>query len=312
VDHVADNFEDWIVERFGAGVARHFMLPYNRKLWARDLRRISCEWVGERIAGSGPYGAARSEGTARRRQPLEAQSCVAYPADGGFVEVFRAMAGQCGPIEFGQEVRHIDTGAKTVQCAGGGVWSWDRLVSTMPLPALLRAISDCPKELIAEADRLEFVSLKVLLILIGKGLTDQPQRVYVADPQFPAHKIAFNHTSSPSLRGRPVHAIMCEIAHSPEKSVASDAELAATTLDWLAGARLIDSPDDAIETRVVDIRYAYPVPTHDRSAIVERIRTHLARFDIFTIGRFGGWEYINSDACIWQGARLAAELGESR
>ncbi len=302
----ADNFEDWIVERFGLGVARHFMLPYNRKLWARDLRRMSCEWVQERIAESGPGHAPQGE---RTRRPLEGGSQVAYPADGGFVEIFRAMARHCGAIEFGQEVCDIDPKAKTVRTTNGDVWAWESLVSTMPLPALLRAIRDCPKHLIDDAERLEFVALKLLLILVGKAVANEPQRVYVADPRVPAHKITFNHTSSPSLRRRPVQAIMCEISHSPEKSLAADADLEQTILEWLVEARLIRSRVDVAETRFVDVDYGYPVYTHDRLAILERIGAYLARLDIFTIGRFGAWEYVNSDACIWQGIRLAARLG---
>jgi protoporphyrinogen oxidase len=302
----ADNFEDWIVERFGLGVAHHFMLPYNRKLWARDLRRMSCEWVQERIAESGPDHAPQRE---RTRRPLEAESQVAYPADGGFVEIFRALARHCGPIEFGREVCDIDPKAKAIRTADGGVRAWDRLVSTMPLPALLRAIHDCPKDLVDDADRLEFVSLKMLLILVGKAVANEPQRVYVADPHVPTHKIAFNHTSSPSLRLRPVQAIMCEISRSLEKPLAADADLEQTILEWLVEARLIRSRGDVAETRFVDVDYGYPVYTHDRPAILKRIGAYLARLDIFTIGRFGAWEYVNSDACIRQGIRLAAQLG---
>lgn len=301
----AENFEDWIVERFGAGVARHFMLPYNRKLWARDLRRMSCDWVQERIADAGPDGALKTELT---RQPLQSDSQVAYPADGGFVELFRAMASRCGTLEFGQEICDIDPQARTARAVSGAAWNWDRLVSTMPLPALLRAIRDCPPDLIAAADRLEYVSLKILLALIGKPLGDEPQRVYVADPQAPPHKIAFNHASSPSLRRRPTHAIMCEIAHSPEKPPPTDADLERTTLDWLVESRLVASHGDVVDARLVDVDYGYPVYTHDRPAIVQRIRAYLEPLGVFTIGRFGGWEYVNSDACIWQATRLAGRL----
>jgi len=301
----AENFEEWIVERFGAGVARHFMLPYNRKLWARDLKGMSCEWVQERIAGGEPVGVRRGD---RARQPLSAQSEVAYPADGGFVEIFRAMARYCGPFEFGQEIYDVDAKARTAHSANGGSWAWDRLVSTMPLPALLRAIRDCPQDLISEADRLEFVSLKVLLVLVGKRLEDEPQRVYVADPQAPPHKIAFNHASSPSLRGRSQHAIMCEIAHSLQQPPAADSELERATLEWLVESRLIASLGDVAESRFVDVDYGYPVYTHDRPAIVRKIRAYLEPLGIFTIGRFGGWEYLNSDACIKQGASLASRL----
>jgi UDP-galactopyranose mutase len=301
----AETFEDWIVQRFGAGVARHFMLPYNRKLWARDLRRMSCEWVGERVA-DGDSGEATPP--LPRRQPLQSTSEVGYPADGGFVEIYRAMARGCGPIEFGRELARVDPVTRTARSNDGGVWRWDRLVSTMPLPRLLRAIEGCPPDLIADADQLEFVSLKMLLILVGRPLADQPQRVYSADPAVPPHKTAFNHTSSASLRARPVHAVMCEIAHSPEKPLAPDDALTRTTVDWLVDAGLIGARADVAETRVVDVEYGYPVYTPSRPAILERIRAYLAPLGVFTLGRFGGWDYVNSDACIRQGAQLAAQL----
>ena len=34
------NFRDWIMAHFGRGIAELFMLPYNRKLWARDIWKI--------------------------------------------------------------------------------------------------------------------------------------------------------------------------------------------------------------------------------------------------------------------------------
>lgn len=296
-----DNFEDWIVARFGPGVARHFMLPYNRKLWGPDLRRMSHEWVSERVAGAEAPG---QEG----RRPLQRESRIAYPAEGGFVEIFRALAERCGPIEFGQRVTSIDAGARTLQTADGKSWTWDRLASTMSLPHLMRAIEGAPAELAAAADALDFVSLKVLLILVADQLETAPQRVYVADPQVPPHKIAFNHTSSQSLRRRPVHAIMAEIAWSPDRPLAADDVLTSRTIDWLAGAGLIPSPAAIIETRMLDIRYGYPVYTRDRAAAVDRIRAWLEPRGIHSFGRFGGWDYVNSDACILQGLTLADRL----
>jgi len=41
-------------------------------------------------------------------------------------------------------------------------------------------------------------------------------------------------------------------------------------------------------------------------------RAWLARHGIFTIGRFGGWSYANSDACIHEAMELAATLLGSR
>jgi hypothetical protein len=43
------NLQEWIVDSFGAGIARHFLVPYNQKLWAHPLEVVEPQWTGERI-----------------------------------------------------------------------------------------------------------------------------------------------------------------------------------------------------------------------------------------------------------------------
>jgi protoporphyrinogen oxidase len=298
----AADFEDWLLRRFGPGLARHFLLPYNRKLWGGDLRRMDCGWVESRVAQSGPA----ADGV---RRPLDSDSRVGYPAAGGFGEICRAMARRCGPIEFGQEVVHIDPAARIARTADGRAWPWQRLVSTLPLPRLLALVEGTPAELLQEAARLEYLSLKLMLVLVGTPVPEQaPHRVYVADAAAPPHKLAFNHTSSAELRRRPVHALMCEISHPPGRPAAGDAALTRLSLDWLVDSGLLRSHAEVVETRMVDVPYAYPVPTHGRAAIVARLQAWLAAQGIHSIGRFGAWEYANSDDCIRQGLELADRL----
>jgi UDP-galactopyranose mutase len=297
----ATSLADWLPARFGDGVARHFLTPYNRKLWARDLTRISYGWVGERVAGAEALEAAA-------RRPLHDESVVGYPARGGFGEIMKALAAECGPIELGCEVTQIDVHSRVATSRDGRRWPYDRLVSTMPLPLLLRAIQGAPADLMADADRLEQVSLKVLMLAIAGPVGDAPHRLYVADPAMPAHKIAFNHTSSPSLAARPQHAVMCEIAYSPEAPAPPDGELQQACIEWLAGAGFIAGAGAVIEARVTDVVYGYPVMTHDRPQILDRIQPWLESLRVASIGRFGAWEYVNSDACLKTGIDLAGGL----
>jgi len=44
------NFKDWILSTFGHGISRHFMLPYNRKVWAHPLEDMAISWVSERVS----------------------------------------------------------------------------------------------------------------------------------------------------------------------------------------------------------------------------------------------------------------------
>ena len=303
----ARNFEEYIVGRFGTGVAKHFMLPYNRKLWARDLKKLSCEWTGQRVAA--PKGVIEHFDTqGGERKPLQPDTMVGYPAKGGYVEIFKSFVPHVPRVEVNQGVVRIDPVGKVVETGSGLLVKWQSLVSTMPLPHLLRVLAGTHDHLLRLVDQLEYMSLNLLLVLVRRQLPSAPHRIYVADPDVPPHKIAFNHTSSRSLAEKPVHAIMAEISYSPEKPLAGKEEIERKTVDFLVNADVLESSSDVAWIDHLDVRYAYPVYTHERPSIVSEIKAYLRQFEIFTLGRFGEWEYINSDKCIMKGIDLAERL----
>ena len=109
------------------------------------------------------------------------------------------------------------------------------------------------------------------------------------------------------MYARPHHAIMGEISYSEEKQVAVD-EIAPKTIRFLCDMGILDSPNDIIWRGHKDLKYGYPVYTHKRVELVTSIKAWMESYDIHTLGRFGDWEYINSDACVMKGLKLASEL----
>ncbi len=307
------NLEEWIRHQFGAGVAEHFMLPYNRKLWAHDLRDIAVSWVDQRIpsASSAPAPTAKPTG---QRTPLVGGSLVGYPREGGFGAIFAALAARCDRIELDQEAVAIDVQRRQVTTASGAVRPYRTLVSTMPLPLLLARLSECPAQLLQLVASLKAVSLKVAMLLVTLDQGKVPQRVYVPDADVPGHKIAFNHCSSPTLADRPHHAVTCEISYSATKPVPDDDRLIARMMDWLVDMGFVRDHGALAAAQVVDEPFGYPIDTHGRAAAVRQIADHLATLGIYSIGRFGAWDYANSDECMRQGIALAeaARLREGK
>src|SRR5437868_11189431 len=43
------NFEEFIYNVWGAGIAKHFAIPYNTKLWAVPLSEMETSWLGGRV-----------------------------------------------------------------------------------------------------------------------------------------------------------------------------------------------------------------------------------------------------------------------
>ncbi len=298
------NFEEWIINKFGAGISKHFMLPYNRKLWAHPLTDICIDWVDQRIATSTE---AKNQ-TKKQREPLQSNSKVGYPLRGGFGQIFEELAKHCEHIHFGQKVNQIDIRNQTLTTTTGDRWEWESIISTIPVTQLLKSINNCPLSILELTNNLKQVSLKILLVLARLQTTTVPQRIYIADPKIPPHKVAFNHTSSPLLLARENHAIMCEISYSASKPPASDEALTEQSICWLIDAGIINSLTDILHTQIVDLPHGYPINTHKKTDSIQTIKAFLRTHNIYSIGRFGAWDYANSDECMRQGLELARKL----
>jgi len=305
------HYEDFLLTRFGRGIADHFLLPYNRKLWGDDLSRISCDWTSQRVADLHRDPSGKSTmGEGGQRRPLEKDAQVGYPPAGGFEEIFLRMAERAGTILTGHEVVQIDPASRTVKCGNGRVFRYDRLIHSMPLPELLNLSDGVPETVHQAAAGLEWLSLHVGFLLVGRKLETRIQRIYCAEPEVHAHKICLNHNSSDSLRERECHAIMAEVSMACGRVVDAE-DVSDSTVGLLGRLGIIAGPEDIKWKGCRKIEYGYPVYTHDRQERVRVVHDWLRSQGIHSLGRFGCWEYVNSDACIAQGMALAKQLREN-
>jgi UDP-galactopyranose mutase len=302
----ATDLDAYLRGRFGPGIAEHFLLPYNRKLWGADLTRLSTEWTGQRIAASSAAAAPAPSG-AGERTPLQDDTIVAYPARGAFGEIFLALARRVPHLRLSTAVSVVDPARRQVVTASGEVFRWRRLISTFPIDRLLGLVREAPAELQAAAARLERISLSLVLAVIDGAVDTDVQRIYAADEAMVAHKVVVNHTSSPFLRSLPRHGIMGEVAEQAVGARPSE-ELERRFVDNLIELGLIPSGDRVVATTVIALPYAYPVPTRERAAIVARIAAWLRERGIHSVGRFGEWAYINSDEALFRGLTLGRAL----
>jgi protoporphyrinogen oxidase len=296
------HFEDYLVAHFGKGLARHFMLPYNRKLWGRDLTRMDAAWTSERIA-SPREGSDRLREIAGVRSPLQDTTRVAYPARGGFAEIFRALAERVRAIKLGVEVVRIDPGQRIVYARNGDAYLYERLISTLSLPRLMAGIHGVPPEILSAVTQLESIGIDLVLIAVDEPLRTTTQRIYSAEPQIPAHKIVINHNSSDWLRTLPVHGIVAEVSCA-QPNGHTGRSLERTVIDNLVQMGIVRDSSSVKEVRQLHVSHAYPVPTHQCPRIVQQAKDWLADQHIFTLGRFGEWAYINSDEALHRGLQI--------
>lgn len=297
-----ENLDQHLEHFYGSGITRHFLRPYNEKLWGPDLTRLTADWTGERMSGS-PGEAAR--------KPLQDDATVAYPARGGYGEIFRALAASVPRLRFGAGVSRIDPVSRSLWTTGGEQLRWGNLVSTLPLPALLGLLPYVPAALRESVDRLVALPLVLVMVALKDRLDTPVQRIYCAGDEIPGHKVVLNHNSSSYLRALPHHGILVEVSRAGVSRHTTPDELTRQVVRGLKTLGLLENEKRIAAMRVIEVPFGYPVPTHERAAIVAQARHWLDSLGIRTLGRFGEWAYINSDEALYRGLNLGLELCET-
>lgn len=301
------SLDGWLQNTFGDGVYRHFLGPYNRKVWAFPLQNIVPQWVGERIVQPDLRAIVRG---ALRDVAFDdfPNAHVRYPAEGGFFELFRPFAERVADrIKLSDAASEIDLAARLVRTASGQVVSFDKLVSTIPLPTLCKITNDLPGQIYKAAADLDHNSLILVSLSVRGARSLGRHRIYCADAAVYFHKLVFNETSSPALNASGVTSIQAEISTSPYRAVDLDSVLQ-NTRDALAAMGVID---DASQIEAVDVReveFGYPVYTARSLKAAQLICEFFEDHGVLSIGRFGEWLYVNSDGAVRRGMDAARHL----
>ncbi|MDP9022557.1 MAG: FAD-dependent oxidoreductase, partial [Actinomycetota bacterium] len=135
--HHPRNLQEWMLAVFGDGMARHFMLPYNRKVWATPLELMAFDWIGQRVAVVDVERVLRNVILGEDHLSWGPNATFRYPR-GGTGELWRRLAGRVHDRLFlDHPVVALDVRTKVATTADGGCWPYHALLSTMPLDELV-------------------------------------------------------------------------------------------------------------------------------------------------------------------------------
>jgi UDP-galactopyranose mutase len=306
------NFEEFIYKVWGRGVARHFALPYNRKLWAVPLSQMETSWLGGRVPM--PDLEEMIDGALRPvPKPMGPNARFGYPLHGGFQALMDAFVPRLrGELRLNARVVRVIPSEREVLLADGSSFEYERLISTMPLPVLVRLIGEeAPPAVKEAAAKLRSVSVRCVNLGIGReNLSDKHWIYYPEDSVF--HRIFLQGNASPHANAPGGFALTCEISYSPYKPLPCDGDaLIDRCIADCIKVGIIREDDRIIARNQVDMPYAYVVYDHGRAQNVAVIRQWLALQDIVLAGRYSEWEYYNSDHAFLAGKKAAETIAAS-
>ena len=302
------SFERWVYETFGAGIAKHFMIPYNEKLWGLHPRFLTTEWMG-RYVPPAPIEKVLEGALTDKAAGEGYNATFRYPREGGIEALVRALVARVGSVHTGSEAAEVDLRRRRVRFADGSRADYEALVSTLPLPELVARLRPLPEGLRAAAAKLRWTSLFAVNLGLRADPTEGRHWVYVPERGFRFYRVGCFSNAARSMAPPGHAAVWSEVTHTAQRPL--DRQLARRqTLDGLKEMGWLRSRRDIATEWLLDIPYAYVTYDAHHRAARRTILRHLERRGVYSIGRYGRWEYSSMEDAILQGRETAQRLLE--
>ena len=303
------SFEEFCLSHFGEGISRHFMIPYNTRLWGVSPSEITAAWCSRFVplpkledVLAGAVGLSGRE--------LGYNARFVYPRL-GIGELSKGLARAVSSIELGRVPRAIDWRRKTLHFEGESV-RYEALISTAPLPVLVGLLEDPPAGVRAAAGRLRCTHLYYLDVALDAPCGQPLHWVYVPEAKYPFYRVGCYSHFSPAMAPAGKACLYVELADRSEPDLPS---LMPEVASGLVEMGIIASPSAIRFSRVRRIDYAYVVFDHAYYASLGAVRPFLEEQGIWSAGRYGAWNYSSmEDALLFgrEAARASAELVGAR
>ena len=308
------DFAAWMESTFGEGICRHFMRPYNEKVWAHPAAEMSSSWIAERVSVVDWRQAIQSLVHRRDDVAWGPNNLFAFPSMGGTGEIYRRAASPLKDhIRYAATVTGVDLVTHTLTTATGEVLGFDHLLWTGPLDRLIDMIADVPDEVRLAADQLLHNSVTMVGVGYAAPLRDTGSWFYFPDPGVPFYRATnfakYAAANVPGARTDLYSSWMTEIASSSWRPVQLDG-LGDRVDAALRACGLVEAGADRVSVHVEYLPYGYPVPSIGRDASLGVIQPWLMDQGVFSRGRFGAWKYElgNMDHAVKMGIDVARRL----
>lgn len=328
-DFVASNYQEWIDYAFGKVFAENFPKVYTDKYWTTAPENLTTDWIGNRI-----YFPETGDMINSANGELEKQthyiSKVRYPENGGFYSFIKKVE-QGLSVNYNKTLSYISFDKKELKFDDGEIVSYDKLISTIPLPQLI-ANSDAPDTIKQFAKELHCSQVLIVNIVVNHPAVIQNQWIYVYDEAFYSTRINFTDLLAPSNGVAGKCGIQVEIYFSAYRTRTESIEhIENAVIDELIEMKLINNKEDVLSYHSKWIDWANVIFDNSRRDAQNEVFKFLETKglkreeddldpmtdwdvkmdkneplgDIILAGRFAQWKYYWTDDCVLRGILIS-------
>ena len=294
-----NNYEDWLRLQFGDYFAEHFPMAYTRKYWMKEARDLRTEWVGQRVYQPSVEEVIAGSKTSNTPLTYYAKE-MRYPKYGGYKQFMKVMA-DVADIRYGKKVTSIDAITKIIAFNDGTSVEYNRLISSIPLPELVKIVKDIPSEVYDAGNKLESTcGYHVSIALKTKNI---PPYLwwYIYDEDILSARVHSPSMKSPDNAPEGCSSLQMEVYC--KQGEYSEDEIKERTVGKLISLGFIRK-EDILFVHLGYEKYANVIFTEPIYEARKIVRDYFSSVGIETIGRFGEWDYLWSDQALMSGLNI--------
>ncbi len=282
-------FNEWSEAMFGKGITKYFMKPYNQKLWSYDLSKMTAEWTGPFVPKPDAESIVQSA-YAKNKKTYGYNSVFYYPKEKGCQALIDGLLKKV-KVNLNSKTSKIDLKNKTVHTENGQKFKFDNIISTQPLNELIKQIQNVPQSIKNAAEKLICSSVRCVNIGIisRKGIPAALKNrhwIYIPEKDFPFYRIGIY--SNVNKKAAPKNGYSFYVEFSSNNGKYKNSENVITNMKK---AGFIREEDEIASINVIDMPYAYVIFDKNRKKALDTIMAYLNKHNIYSIGRYGAWEY---------------------
>ncbi len=306
-DRAIENYQDWLRVAYGETFAEQFPGRYTYKYHTTEAANLTTDWMGPRM-----YRPSLEEMLLGALTPSTPNvhyiRQFRYPRSGGFSSYVKGLAAP-HDLRLGHEVTVIDARAKTLTFGDGTSTSYGALVSSIPLPEVVRLVRGVPDGVVAAADRLACSSCVLVNVGIDRPDIADVQISYFYDLDIIFPRASFPHMMAGSTVPDGCSSVQVEIYFSQKYRPfsGSPGDYIEPTIRDLTRCGVLHHDDRIVMKDAVFVPYANIIFDHDRAEALATVRGFLDDVGVRTCGRYGEWAYYWTDDSFKSGERAAEQ-----
>jgi len=304
------NYADWLRASYGETFSRTFPMEYGLKYHTCPAEQMTTDWLGPRLYRPDleevRFGATHAE-----TPDVHYVSHFRYPTHGGFYSYLEPWVA-ASDLHLGHELVAIDPATRQLRFANGLETSYDALVSSVPLPALVPMIAGVPRDVLEAAEQLACSRCMLVNIGLDRAGLSEHHWTYFYDRDYFFTRLSFPELFSPQTVPPGTGAIQAECYFSDKYRPleVTQEECIDRVLRDLRRCGLVRDDDRILMAEAHPIRWANIIFDLDRPAALATVHGFLDDVGIRYAGRYGDWGYLWTDQAFVSGERAAERAVE--